>query len=208
MGARKHDGESISVSARVRVREMVAALDYMEMRGVYPRTRSEIVSLCVQAVAGIIPQGRWKSLGEAISVLDGRFPVATRKGLELITTQTSQTKRQMILNSENAWQGIGVQSSQELQPQVVGSARPVCAQAGPRPEMRQKDGVMYIIHPTLEGYQRDCEMYRKMIEDGRAKVVMKEEWDAIDRPPNLAPPQDWLDKAVAAGEGNPTEGCK
>lgn len=198
---------SLSVATRVRVRELAAALEYMKGQRVVPRTRSEIVSLCVQAVAGLVPEEEWPSIEEAIRVLDRDYPVMTRKGLELFTNQTSNHKKALIEASERRWQDIRTQNFQEPpQPQVVDSARPACAQHGPRPEMRQKDGVMYIIHPTFEGYQRDCVMYRKMIEDGRAKVVTKEEWDAIDRAPNLAPPQDWLDKAVDGS--NPTESCK
>lgn len=192
--------DSISVTSRVKAIDMVAALMYMEEQRIVPRSRSEIVSLCVQAVANLIDEDKKPSLQKALEILDGKYPVQTRKGLKLVTTQTGAGRRKLIEASEKGWHNVGTQNSQVRQTSVS-------IQGGPRPEMRQRDGVMYIIHPTFEGYQRDCVMYRKMIEDGRAKVVMKEEWDAIDRPPNLAPPQDWLDKAVVGSE-NPTEGCK
>lgn len=49
----------------------------------------------------------------------------------------------------------------------------------PPPEMRQKDGVMYIIHATVEGLREDMEKYRAQIAAGTVKVVSREEWAEI-----------------------------
>lgn len=178
--ARLVNADSVSVTSRVKFRELAVALRYMESRGVRPRTRSEIVSLCVQAVAGVVPEGEWPSLEEAILELDERFPVATRKGANLLTNQSSSRRREIIKASEAAWRQEGARvRGANLGAEKVGGA------TTPPPEMRQKDGVMYIIHGTSEGLREDMEKYKGAITDGRVKVVSREEWAEIDRAPTL-----------------------
>lgn len=179
------NADSVSVTSRVRLRELAAALRYMEERGVRPKTRSEIVSLCVQAVAGVVPEEAWPSLEESILELDGRFPVATRKGANLLTSQSSPRRREIIEASEAAWRQEGVRMRQA---QVGGStwgAEKVGGGTVPPPEMRQKDGVMYIIHATTERLREDEEKYKAQIAAGAVKVVSREEWAEIDRAPIL-----------------------
>lgn len=178
--------DSVSVTSRVKFRELAVALRYMESRGVRPRTRSEIVSLCVQAVAGIMPEAEWPSLEEAIFELDGRFPVATRKGANLLTSQSSPRRKEIIEASEAAWRQEGARM--RGQAQVGGApwgAEKVGGATTPPPEMRQKDGVMYIIHATVEGLREDEEKYKAQIAAGAVKVVSREEWAEIDRAPTL-----------------------
>ena len=176
--ARLVNADSVSVTSRVKFRELAVALRYMESRGVRPRTRSEIVSLCVQAVAGVVPEGEWPSLEEAILELDERFPVATRKGANLLTSQSSPRRREIIEASEAAWRQEGAMMRGQAYAQLGGATMPP-------PEMRQKDGVMYIIHATAEGLREDGEKYKGAIADGRVKVVSREEWAEIDRAPTL-----------------------
>lgn len=174
--ARIYNADSVSVTSRVKLRELAVALRYMEDRGVRPRTRSEIVSLCVQAVAAVIPEEEWPSLDDAILELDGRFPVATRKGANLLTSQSSPRRREIIEASEAAWRQEGARMRGQAQ---VGGA------TTPPPEMRQKDGVMYIIHATSEGFREDVEKYKAQIAAGAVKVVSREKWAEIDRAPTL-----------------------
>lgn len=178
--ARIYNADSVSVTSRVKLRELAVALRYMEARGVRPRTRSEIVSLCVQAVAGVMPKEEWPSLEEAILELDERFPVATRKGANLLTNQSTLRRRELIEASESAWRQEGMKARMQdyyrqdyMQPSI------------PAPEMRQKDGVMYIIHATNEGLREDGEKYKAQIAAGTVKVVSREEWAEIDRAPTL-----------------------
>ena len=178
--ARIYNADSVSVTSRVKFRELAVALRYMESRGVRPRTRSEIVSLCVQAVAGVVPEGEWPSLEEAIFELDGRFPVATRKGANLLTSQSSPRRKEIIEASEAAWRQEGVRMRQ-----AQWGAEKVGGSTTPPPEMRQKDGVMYIIHATVEGLREDMEKYKAQIAAGAVKVVSREEWAEIDRAPTL-----------------------
>ena len=183
--ARIYNADSVSVTSRVKFRELAVALRYMESRGVRPRTRSEIVSLCVQAVAGVTPEEEWPSLEESILELDGRFPVATRKGANLLTSQSSPRRKEIIEASEAAWRQEGVRMRQA---QVGGStwgAEKMGGATTPPPEMRQKDGVMYIIHATSEGLREDEEKYKAQIASGKVKVVSREEWAEIDRVPTL-----------------------
>lgn len=184
--ARIYNADSVSVTSRVKLRELAVALRYMEERGVRPRTRSEIVSLCVQAVAAVIPEEEWPSLDDAILELDGRFPVATRKGANLLTSQSSPRRREIIEASEAAWRQEGARM--RGQAQVGGplrGAEKVGGATTPPPEMRQKDGVMYIIHATSEGFREDVEKYKAQIAAGAVKVVSREEWVEIDRAPTL-----------------------
>lgn len=174
---RPYNVDSVSVTSRVRLRELAVALRYMEERGVRPKTRSEIVSLCVQAVAGVVPEEEWPSLEESILELDGRFPVATRKGAHLLTGQSSSKRREMIEASERAWREFGADMRR---------GEKVDGATVTPPEMRQKDGVMYIIHGTVEGIREDEEKWRKQIEEGTVKVVSKKEWEEIDRAPILS----------------------
>lgn len=186
--ARIYNADSVSVTSRVKFRELAVALRYMESRGVRPRTRSEIVSLCVQAVAGTTPEGEWPSLEEAILELDGRFPVATRKGANLLTSQSSPRRREIIEASEAAWRQEGVRMRQAQVGGPTWEAEKVGGPTTPPPEMRQKDGVMYIIHATVEGLRGDREKYKAQISAGAVKVVSREEWAEIDRAPNLSVP--------------------
>lgn len=184
--ARIYNADSVSVTSRVKLRELAVALRYMEERGVRPRTRSEIVSLCVQAVAAVIPEEEWPSLDDAILELDGRFPVATRKGANLLTSQSSPRRREIIEASEAAWRQEGARM--RGQAQVGGYSwgeEKVGGATMPPPEMRQKDGMMYIIHATNEGLREDGEKYRAQIAAGTVKVVSREEWAEIDRAPTL-----------------------
>lgn len=166
--------DSVSVTSRVKLRELAVALRYMEERGVRPKTRSEIISLCVQAVAGVVPEEEWPSLEESILELDGRFPVATRKGAHLLTGQSTSKRREMIEASERVWREFGA----DMRRKVSGATEMP-------PEMRQKDGVMYIIHGTAEGIRGDEEKWKRQIEEGTVRVVSKEEWVEIDRAPIL-----------------------
>lgn len=177
--------DSVSVTSRVKFRELAVALRYMESRGVRPRTRSEIVSLCVQAVAGIMPEGEWPSLEESIFELDGRFPVATRKGANLLTSQSSPRRKEIIEASEAAWRQEGARMRQAQVGGPTWGAEKVGGATTPPPEMRQKDGVMYIIHATVEGLREDGEKYKAQIAAGAVKVVSREEWAEIDRAPTL-----------------------
>ena len=183
--ARLYNADSVSVTSRVKFRELAVALQYMESRGVRPRTRSEIVSLCVQAVAGITPEEEWPSLEEAILELDGRFPVATRKGANLLTSQSSPRRKEIIEASEAAWRQEGVRMRQAQVGGPTWGAEKVGGSTTPPPEMRQKDGVMYIIHATTEGLREDEEKYKAQIAAGAVKVVSREEWAEIDRVPTL-----------------------
>lgn len=183
--ARIYNADSVSVTSRVKFRELAVALRYMESRGVRPRTRSEIVSLCVQAVAGIMPEEEWPSLEESILELDGRFPVATRKGANLLTSQSSPRRREIIEASEAAWRQEGVRMRQAQVGGPTWGAEKVGGATTPPPEMRQKDGVMYIIHATNEGLREDEEKYKGQIAAGTVKVVSREEWAEIDRVPTL-----------------------
>ena len=183
--ARLHNLDSVSVTSRVKFRELAVALRYMESRGVRPRTRSEIVSLCVQAVAGITPEEEWPSLEESILELDGRFPVATRKGANLLTSQSSPRRKEIIEASEAAWRQEGVRMRQAQVGGPTWGAEKVGGSTTPPPEMRQKDGVMYIIHATNEGLREDEEKYKAQIAAGAVKVVSREEWAEIDRVPTL-----------------------
>lgn len=183
--ARLYNADSVSVTSRVKFRELAVALRYMESRGVRPRTRSEIVSLCVQAVAGITPEEEWPSLEESILELDGRFPVATRKGANLLTSQSSPRRKEIIEASEAAWRQEGVRMRQAQVGGPTWGAEKVGGATMPPPEMRQKDGVMYIIHATNEGLREDGEKYRAQIAAGAVKVVSREEWAEIDRAPTL-----------------------
>lgn len=179
--------DSVSVTSRVKFRELATALKVIEGQGIRPRTRSEIISLCVQAVAGMIPEGEWPSLNEAIWELDGRFPVQTRKGVHLITSQSTEARRNLILRSEEEWR---TQVGRATNGQPIGGAtnfggQKVGGATTPPPEMRQKDGVMYIIHATNGGLREDVEKYRAQIAAGAVKVVSREEWAEIDRAPTL-----------------------
>lgn len=174
--------DSVSVTSRVKFRELATALKVIEGQGIRPRTRSEIISLCVQAVAGMIPEGEWPSLNEAILELDGRFPVQTRKGVHLITSQSTEARRNLILRSEEEWR---TQMGRAINGQPTGGQGNLGGAAVPPPEMRQKDGVMYIIHATAEGMREDMEKYRAQIAAGTVKVVSREEWAEIDRVPTL-----------------------
>lgn len=184
--ARIYNADSVSVTSRVKLRELAVALRYMEDRGVRPRTRSEIVSLCVQAVAAVIPEEEWPSLDDAILELDGRFPVATRKGANLLTSQSSPRRREIIEASEAAWrqEGARMRGQAQVGGPLCGAGK-VGGATAPLPEMRQKDGVMYIIHATNEGLREDVEKYRAQISAGTVKVVSREEWAEIDRAPIL-----------------------
>lgn len=173
---RHYNADSVSVCSRVKLRELAAALRYMESRGVKPQTRSEIISLCVQAVAGVVPEEEWPSLEDSILELDGRFPVATRKGAHLLTSQSTSKRREVIEASEKAWREFGAGMREE---------KKVRGATAPAPEMRQKDGVMYIIHATSEGMREDMEKYKGPISAGTVKVVSREEWAEIDRAPIL-----------------------
>lgn len=184
--ARIYNADSVSVTSRVKFRELAVALRYMESRGVRPRTRSEIVSLCVQAVAGITPEEEWPSLEESILELDGRFPVATRKGANLLTSQSSPRRKEIIEASEAAWRQEGVRMRQAQVGGAPWGAEKVGGSTMPPPEMRQKDGVMYIIHATVEGLREDEEKYKAQIAAGAVKVVSREEWAEIDRVPTLS----------------------
>lgn len=183
--ARIYNADSVSVTSRVKFRELAVALRYMEERGVRPRTRSEIVSLCVQAVAGITPEEEWPSLEESILELDGRFPVATRKGANLLTSQSSPRRKEIIEASEAAWRQEGVRMRQAQVGGPTWGAEKVGGATTPPPEMRQKDGVMYIIHGTSEGLREDVEKYKGQIAAGAVKIVSREEWAEIDRVPTL-----------------------
>lgn len=174
--------DSVSVTSRVKVRELATALKVIEGQGIRPRTRSEIISLCVQAVAGMIPEGEWPSLNEAIYELDGRFPVQTRKGVHLITSQSTEARRNLILGSEEEWR---TQMGRAINGQPTGGQVNLDGGTVPPPEMRQKDGVMYIIHATSEGLRKDEEKYKAQIAAGTVKVVSREEWAEIDRVPTL-----------------------
>ena len=185
--ARIYNADSVSVTSRVKLRELAVALRYMEERGVRPRTRSEIVSLCVQAVAAVIPEEEWPSLDDAILELDGRFPVATRKGANLLTSQSSPRRREIIEASEAAWrqEGARMRGQAQVGGYSWGAEKVGVATTPPPPEMRQKDGVMYIIHATSEGFREDVEKYKEQIAAGKVKVVSREEWAEIDRAPTL-----------------------
>ena len=174
--------DSVSVTSRVKVRELATALKVIEGQGIRPRTRSEIISLCVQAVARMIPEGEWPSLNEAIYELDGRFPVQTRKGVHLITSQSTEARCNLILRSEEEWR---TQMGRAINGQPTGGQVNLGGGTVPPPEMRQKDGVMYIIHATSEGLREDEEKYKAQIAAGAVKVVSREEWAEIDRAPTL-----------------------
>lgn len=168
---------SLSVTARVNARALGTALKYMEGQGVRPRSRSEIVAFCVDAVAGCVgKEEEWLSLDQAIFELDSRFPVQTRKGVHLITKQSTEKRRDAIRQSEEAW--IRERGRNGGQANLGGGTVPP-------PEMRQKDGVMYIIHGTSEGLREDEEKYKAQIAAGAVKVVSREEWAEIDRAPTL-----------------------
>ena len=171
---RSYNVDSVSVCSRVKLRELAAALRYMEERGVRPKTRSEIISLCVQAVAGVVPEEEWPSLEDSILELDGRFPVATRKGAHLLTSQSTSKRREMLIAQEETWRQDGMRRKTQVGGTTIAP-----------PEMRQKDGVMYIIHGTVEEMRGDEEKWKKQIEEGTVRVVSKEEWAEIDRAPIL-----------------------
>ena len=177
--------DSVSVTSRVKVRELATALKVIEGQGIRPRTRSEIISLCVQAVAGMIPKGEWPSLNEAIYELDERFPVQTRKGVHLITSQSTEARRNLILRSEEEWR---TQVGRATNGQPTGGATNFGGQKVGAPEIRQKDRVTYIIHGDEAGLERDRAIYGVAIKDGSVKVVSREEWAEIDRVPNLSVP--------------------
>ena len=109
----------------------------------------------------------------------------TRKGVHLITSQSTEARRNLILRSEEEWH---TQMGRAINGQPTGGATNFGGQKVGAPEIRQKGGVTYIIHGDEAGLERDRAIYGVAIKDGAVKVVSREEWAEIDRVPNLSVP--------------------
>lgn len=190
--------ESVSVTSRVRARELAAALGYLKMRGVTPRTRSELVSLCVQAVAGLVDESEWPSLGQSLEVLDREYPVATRRGLHIINTQTSERRKRLIEDSEAMWRGFANGGAGNFGPAPVG---PVKIE-GEIPEVHQRDGKLHYVYKTREKFEEDSVKYASNVRDGSLVLLMADEWRELDRPVKLSiPPELWAQAVDSTKEG-------
>lgn len=85
---------SLTVSARTGAREMVAAVHWLEQQGLSPKSRSDIVGMCVKAIASLTPQEEWPSTTEvAHSFLDTHFGVLT-------TVRGHRTRTSRIVDPE------------------------------------------------------------------------------------------------------------
>lgn len=91
---------TISVTTRVRVVELVAALGVIEKLGVTPYTRSEIVARCVEIVARMVDEEKWPDSIQAVYLLDSRYPVKTRKGFNVVTNRSSERFKAFIAEKE------------------------------------------------------------------------------------------------------------
>ena len=91
---------SVSVTSRVEVVELLAALRVLQGFGAVPRTRSELVSLCVRVVAEMMSQDGWPNFVDALYELDSRYPVKTRRGTNLITKQSSEKRAEYLRKAE------------------------------------------------------------------------------------------------------------
>lgn len=165
---------SLTVSARTGARELVAAVRWLTQNGYEPTTRSEIVGLCVKMVASQVGEEDWVSTEEAHNFLDQHFGVLTKRAGKMV--RSARIKDPQV--REEAYRMMQGMDGNLGQAQVGGATTPP-------PEMRQKDGVMYIIHATNEGLREDMEKYRAQIAAGTVKVVSREEWAEIDRAPTL-----------------------
>lgn len=165
---------SLTVSARTGARELVAAVRWLTQNGYEPTTRSEIVGLCVKVVASQVGEEDWVSTEEAHNFLDQHFGVLTKRAGKMV--RSARIKDPLV--REEAYR---------MMQRMDGNGGQVNLGGGtvPPPEMRQKDGVMYIIHATSEGFREDMEKYGKQIAAGAVKVVSREEWAEIDRAPTL-----------------------
>lgn len=164
---------SLTVSARTGARELVAAVRWLTQMGYEPATRSEIVGLCVKVVASQVGEEDWVGIEEAHNFLDQHFGVLTKRAGKRVRSsrirdpQVREKAYEMMQEMDECGRGNLEVSKKAL------------------PEMRQKDGVMYIIHGTVEGIREDEEKWRRQIEEGTVKVVSREEWAEIDRAPTL-----------------------
>lgn len=91
---------SVSVTSRVEVVELMAALRMIQKCGTVPQTRSELVSLCVKTVASALPQNEWPDFVDALYELDSRYPVKTRRGTNIITKQSSDRRAAFLRRAE------------------------------------------------------------------------------------------------------------
>ena len=165
---------SLTVSARTGARELVAAVRWLTQNGYEPATRSDIVGLCVKVVASQVGEEDWVSTEEAHNFLDQHFRVLTKRAGKMVRSARIRDP-QVREEAYRMMQGMDGSSGQaNLDRGTV-----------PPPEMRQKDGVMYIIHATTRGLREDEEKYKAQIAAGAVKVVSREEWAEIDRAPIL-----------------------
>lgn len=166
---------SLTVSARTGARELVAAVRWLTQNGYEPTTRSEIVGLCVRVVASQVGEEDWVSTEEAHNFLDQHFGVLTKRAGKMVRSARIRDP-QMREEAYRMMQGMDGNGGQV---NLGGGTVP------PPPEMRQKDGVLYIIHATSEGLREDGEKYKAQIAAGAVKVVSREKWAEIDRAPTL-----------------------
>lgn len=174
MAQRMSVQNSLTVSARTGARELVAAVRWLTQNGYEPTTRSEIVGLCVKVVASQVDEEDWVSTEEAHNFLDQHFGVLTKRAGKMVRSARIRDPqvREEAYRMMQEMDGSSGQANLDK-----GAVSP--------PEMRQKDGVMYIIHGTMEGIREDEEKWRRQIEEGTVKVVSKKEWEEIDRAPIL-----------------------
>ena len=166
------NASSLSVTARVNVRALGTALRYMEGQGIRPRSRSEIVALCVDAVAGCVgKEEEWLSLDQAIFELDSRFPVQTRKGVHLITKQSTEKRRDAIRQSEEAWL--------REQGRNGGQANFGESQLGGSNGMVMRGGRMYLVVANREEIEGAQARYGGLVQGGALTILTKEEWEEL-----------------------------
>ena len=179
---------TISVTTRVRVTELVAALGVVEKLGVTPYTRSEIVARCVEIVARMVDEEEWLDSLQAVYLLDSRYPVKTRKGFNVVTNRSSEEFKAFIAEKElryNILQGrtsgrsylktpggiMAMKEGYENSP----NARLMVAEEVGRNEMAQQLEQAQVGQTQDEPVQRKQLNYEEIISGGNHYLVCKDE---------------------------------
>lgn len=104
---------SLSVSMRTGAQELTMAVRFLNEKGYYPKTRSEIAGMCVAVLASQFPEEEWVGVEEAHSFLDTHFGIATQvRGKRVRSSRIAQVDVR-----KKAYQPFAEQASSEPLPE-------------------------------------------------------------------------------------------
>ena len=176
---------SLTVSARTGAREMVAAVRWLEQQGLSPKSRSDIVGMCVKAIASLTPQEEWPSTAEvAHSFLDTHFGVLTTvRGHRIRSSRIADPEeRAKAYDSIRALnQSEGIHLPNPSQPPQGGNGY-FDDHVEDRPIVTDYQGKVYFICKDSRVKRIFLETKQDIITQCNGEVVTASEWVSLSEP--------------------------